>query len=150
MKTAKWAFLLAIASVSADRVASVAADESGFVVIVNAENPATRLSRAQIAEYYLKKDRTWPDGSPVRFFDRRDDFKDRRSFLQDLVKKSPREVDLYWIGQKLYTGDSAPTQLATDSMVISLVSRFKGAIGYVSAESASAPGVKKIEISEDR
>ena len=40
----------------------VAAQESGYVVIVNAANPATRLTTGDIARLFLRKTRRWPDG----------------------------------------------------------------------------------------
>ena len=64
-----------------------------------------------------------------------------------MVGKSSREVELYWIGQKLYSGESAPVRVASDSLVVRFVSRFKGAIGFVSKpEAAAYPGIRRIEV----
>jgi ABC-type phosphate transport system substrate-binding protein len=123
------------------------ADDISF--IVNAQNPLVELSDVQISNYFLKKNRQWPNGIPVRFFDHMNDKEERKIFLQNYVKKSSREVELYWIGQKLYTGNSAPLQITSDFMMANVVARFPGAIGYVSSSFTSAPGVKKITVNRD-
>jgi ABC-type phosphate transport system substrate-binding protein len=120
-----------------------------FIVIVNDKNPVNEISASTLAHFFLKETNQWSNGTPVRFFDQREDSELHRFFLNDILKKSPRELELYWIGQKLYTGSRAPLQLGTDTMMSSMVSRFPGAIGYVSPTFTGAPGVKKIELKKD-
>lgn len=120
-----------------------------IVVIVNEKNPQTEISRSTLSRYYFKEIRQWPHGIPVRFFDQRDDAEVRSVFLQSILKKTSREVELFWIGQKLYTGNRAPLQIGSDSMMASMVSRFPGAVGYVSPSFTGAPGVKRIEIKKE-
>lgn len=116
----------------------------GIALIVNAENPVVTLSRSQVTDFFLKKNKRWADGVPVRFFDRADGTDERKQFLRDFVQKSSRDIELYWIGQKLYSGHSAPSQIASDSMVEIMVSRFPGALGYVSESYELTKPVKKI------
>jgi len=118
-------------------------------IIVNDQNPASEITVQQLQNFFLKKNREWSNGQAVRFFDRRDDSPERSIFLKEVVHKSSREVELYWIGQKLYSGNTAPIQVSTDSMMASMVSRFPGAIGYVSPNFQGAPGVKKLVIKKD-
>jgi ABC-type phosphate transport system substrate-binding protein len=125
---------------------SPAHSAGGVSIIVNVANSVSNLTPDQIADYFMKKTRRWADGTPVRFFDHRDDSEVRNEFLDDVLGKTAREMDLYWIGQKLYSGSSAPTQVPSDSMMVALVSRFPGAIGYVSADYSPGVRVKKIEI----
>lgn len=120
-----------------------------LIIIVNDKNPLTEISRSTLARYYFKEIRQWPDGVPVRFFDQRDDAEVRNVFLEKVLKKSSREVELFWIGQKLYTGNRAPLQIGSDSMMASMVSRFPGAVGYVSPAFTGAAGVKRIEIKKE-
>lgn len=117
-------------------------------VIVNEQNPVESISRTQLNDYYLKKTKEWPSGQSVKFFDRGDGSSERHSFLKSFVRKSQREIELYWIGQKLYTGNSAPTQIPSETMLAALVSRFPGAISYVSESFPGAKGVKKIKVTE--
>lgn len=123
------------------------ADEITF--IVNEQNPTLELTDVQVTNYFFKKVRQWPNGVPVKFFDQMNDKEERKSFLKDYMKRTSRDVELYWIGQKLYTGNSAPLQITSDFMMANVVARFPGAIGYVSSSFQGAPGVKKITVVRD-
>ena len=124
----------------------ISAQTDSIAIIVNSQNPVQKLSAGQVADFFLKKKREWDDGTLVRFIDYTEDVEDRKTFLSVFVKKTQREVDLYWIGQKLYTGDSAPQQLSSSSMMTALVGRLKGAIGYVPNSMPLPKGVKKVDI----
>lgn len=119
------------------------------VVIVNESNRLQSISKDQLRDFFLKKTKSWPDGSPVKFFDRRDESKERNVFLKKYIERSAREIDTYWIGQKLYTGQSAPTQVNNDSMTMALISRFPGAISYVSEDVPLKSGVRKVEVTKE-
>ncbi|MFL5786131.1 MAG: substrate-binding domain-containing protein [Bacteriovoracaceae bacterium] len=118
-------------------------------VIVNSQNPATSITRTQLADFFLKKVKLWPNGTSMRFFDRMDSSDLRKDFLHDYVRKSQRDVELYWIGQKLYSGHSAPSQISSDNLMEIMVSRFPGAIGYVSKDFVPTRPVKKIPVTEE-
>jgi ABC-type phosphate transport system substrate-binding protein len=118
-------------------------------IIVNVSNPINEITDEQLAHFFTKRTRTWPNGTPVRFFDHRDESETRKIFLNTVLRRSARDVELFWIGQKLYTGNSAPMQISSDTMVASMVSRFPGAIGYVSSSFNGATGVKKITLRKE-
>lgn len=120
-----------------------------IVVIVNESNPLQSISKDQLRDYFLKKTKTWPDGSPVKFFDRREESRERNLFLNNFIERSSREVETFWIGQKLYTGHSAPTQVSSDSMTMALIARFPGAISYLSSEVPLKSGLKKIQVTKE-
>ncbi len=117
-----------------------------IVFIVNQKNPLTKIGQKELLGYFMKKDRTWPDGTAVRFFDHRDDNKSRDVFLKKFVGKTLREVELYWIGEKIYTGHIAPIQITSDSMMARMVGRFPGGVGYVSKKFRLPKDVKYIEV----
>lgn len=115
------------------------------VFIVNSENPATKLSAADLRDYYFKRKRRWANGESVRFMDRtigplRDDF------LKNYIEKTNSDVELFWIGQKLYSGDSAPLKESSDIATMNFVGSLKGAIGYVSDTLVLKKTVKAIKI----
>lgn len=118
-----------------------------FVVIVNAGTAVSSINATELADFYLKKKKQWADGTAVRFVDRTLGSPERTAFLSKVVKKTPSEVELFWVGQKLYTGNSAPLKVTSDSMVVQFVSAFKGAVGFVSAAGAEgAKGVKTLKV----
>lgn len=120
-----------------------AQDPIEIVFIVNSENPAEEISIADIRDYYYKIKKKWPNGESVRFIDRSAQGV-RETFLKKILQKSNSDVELFWIGQKLYTGNSAPLRELSDRATIQFVASFKGAIGYISA--GSALNVKNIKI----
>lgn len=130
-------------------VSTVALAQSEIKFIVNASNPVSSITNEQVQDFYQKRVRVWPDGIPLRFFDRKEGTPERKIFISQYIKKTPRKIDQYWIGQKLYSGDSAPTQLPSDSLTVALVSRFSGGIGYVSGDFKGATGVKIIEVKDE-
>lgn len=130
-------------------VCSFPAFAQGIRVITHESNPYTSLTKAQLRDFFMKKSKHWPNGTPVKFFDRTDGSAERAVFLREIIHKSQREVETFWIGQKLYSGHSAPTQLATDSMTASMISRFPGAIGYVSEGHEAGKGTKFVELIGD-
>lgn len=120
-----------------------------IVVITNEKNPVTTIKLSQLEDYFMKRNRQWPNGDPVRFFDHRDENENRKVFLKKFIKKTSREIELYWIGEKIYTGNIAPIQITSDSMMASMVARFPGGIGYVSSKFKLPKQVKRVEIKKD-
>ncbi len=125
-----------------------AARAEELAMIVNSQNSINTISQTQVSDFFLKKAKQWPGGTTVRFFDRSDTSELRKSFIRSYIHKSSRDIELYWIGQKLYSGLSAPSQLSSDNMTEIMVSRFSGAIGYVSKEYEITRPVKKISVTE--
>lgn len=149
MRGFRWAGAALILAIALH--AAHASAEEKLVFVVNAKNPVSSLPSREIVEFFLKKRTRWPDGTPVRFIDWRAGSAARRQFLQDFVDKSPREIELYWIGQKLYSGNSAPITVTSGPMVLAFVSRFEGAIGYLPASQLEdSPEVKRIEVAPNR
>lgn len=113
-------------------VAARAQEEPGYVVIVNEDNPATRLSRDALSRMFLKQVTWWPDGVPVRPVDLDYDSGTRRRFSETVIQRSTRAVRSHW-QQAIFSGRSVPPPvLATDEEVVAYVNRHRGAIGYVS------------------
>jgi ABC-type phosphate transport system substrate-binding protein len=117
--------------------------------IVNSSNPITTLTEGQLQDFFLKRARQWPDGTPVRFFDRQSGSEERKEFLLRYIEKSSRQIDQHWIGQKLFSGDSSPTQVHSDALTVALVSRFMGGLGYVGKDFKGASGVKVISVKDE-
>lgn len=118
-------------------------------VIVNAQNSVTSIKRSELNDYFMKRERKWPNGDAVRFYDFRDENLSRVVFLKNVVQKTSREIELFWIGEKIYTGNIAPIQVTTDSMMTSMVSRFPGGIGYVNSKIKLPKTVKRIKLVQD-
>jgi ABC-type phosphate transport system substrate-binding protein len=123
--------------------------ENDIKFIINTANPNTSLTESQLQDFFLKRVRQWPDGTPVRFFDRQTGSEERKRFLSHYIEKTSRQIDQHWIGQKLFSGDSSPTQVYSDALAVALVSRFVGGIGYVGKDFKGASGVKVISVKDE-
>jgi ABC-type phosphate transport system substrate-binding protein len=122
-----------------------AADD--LVFVVNSQNAVSNLTLSELRDFYFKRRRTWPDGTAVRFIDAGDQTNARRIFLGRYLERSAKDINLYWIGQKLYSGDSAPLQESSDAMIVQFVGSLKGAIGYVSDSSVvTGKDVKTVKV----
>lgn len=139
-------FILII-SLSISLNAIAAAD---IVVIVNKKNALSSIKISELEDFFMKRTRNWANGDMIRFFDHRDENINRNLFLNKFVQKTSREIELYWIGEKIYTGNIAPIKVSSDSMMSSMVSRFPGGIGYVSSKYKLPDTVKAIEITKDK
>lgn len=129
-------FILFITILSISGMPTAFAAEAGseeLVFIVNGNNPVNEISANDIRDYYFKRKRQWPTGESVRFIDRSLTSRIHDQFVRRILRKSNSDVELFWIGQKLYTGDSAPLRETSDTSTIQFVSTFRGAIGYVSS-----------------
>ena len=120
------------------------------IFIVNIENTSEQISPRDISDFYFKRKRQWPNGESVRFIDRTPTIRIRDNFLKSILNKTQTEVELFWIGQKLYSGDSAPLRESSDTATLQFVSTFKGAIGYISTDVVlTGKNVKTIKVLDD-
>jgi ABC-type phosphate transport system substrate-binding protein len=103
-----------------------------FVIVVNAKNPSSALTRDFIADAFLKKATRWDDGETIRPVDLGPGSGVRREFTSDVLKRSVAAVRSYW-QQRIFSGrDVPPPELASDEAVLIYVQRNRGAIGYLS------------------
>ena len=135
--------------VPAAPAASAAAVARGFVVIANAANPATTLSKADVMRIFLKKMRVWPGGGPpAEPVDQRDLSPARKEFLSAVLGKDAAGMNAYWQSQ-LFVGRTTPPPVkASDADVIAFVAATRGGIGYVSAGETLPATVKAITLGD--
>ena len=123
-----------------------AVGQESFAVIVNAANPVSSLTRAQVSDIFMKRLTEWPGGggavhpvdlpavSPVR-----------DAFSRAIHARPGGAVASYW-GQQLFSGRGVPPpQRPADRGVVEFVRGDAGAIGYVST-GAIPPDVKVLRV----
>jgi ABC-type phosphate transport system substrate-binding protein len=116
---------------------SLAAKSEEIVVIVNPQNPATRMFKEQAAQFFLGKSSMFtpvdlPAASPVR-----------AQFYQKVTEKDMGEVKAIW-SKLVFTGKaSAPKEYRTSADVKKAVAADPNAIGYIE-KSALDGSVKAI------
>lgn len=112
---------------------AAAARAQGFKVVVNATNPTSKLSRQEVAAFFLKKVDKWSSGAAAVPVDLAEGAPARDAFTRQVLGKSLATVRAYW-NQMVFSGRNVPPpEKPTDADVVAYVKATPGAIGYVSA-----------------
>ncbi len=127
--------------------AAPAAADSGYVVIVNAGNPATAASRREVSRWFLRQASAWGDGARVAPVDQPKSSPVREAFTREVLGRSVDAVSSYWV-QAIYSGrEVPPPEKMGDAEVVAYVRATPGGIGYVSP-GAALDGVKRLAIKD--
>jgi ABC-type phosphate transport system substrate-binding protein len=103
----------------------------GFKVVVHPSNPATSISRDELAQIFLKKSTSWPGGKRAVPVDQTEGSTARIAFSRAVLQKSVSEVKAYW-QQQIFSGRSVPpVEKTSDGQVLSFVVGNELAVGYV-------------------
>ena len=123
--------LAIVFGILAAQVPARAQRDEGFLVVVNASNPATSISREQLSQIFLKRVERWPNGAPVDPIDLAPSAPPRVAFTTAIHHKAVRAVRTFW-QQQIYSGrDVPPPEKETEQDVIAYVRSHPGAVGYV-------------------
>lgn len=120
--------------------------QASFVVVVNATNPASSISRTQLAALFTKKELSWSNGSPAFPVDLPADDPTREAFTEAVHGKTPQAIRAYW-QQQIFSGrEVPPPERDSDEEVLAYVRSTVGAVGYVRPTARLGPGVKVLGI----
>ena len=102
-----------------------------YEVIVPSDRPDEAVDRVFLADAFLKKVTTWPDGELIRPVDQTAGSPTRKSFTEDVLRRSVEAVKSYW-QQRIFAGrDVPPPELDGNDDVVAYVAAHPGAVGYV-------------------
>jgi ABC-type phosphate transport system substrate-binding protein len=123
---------------------AVAAAAADYAVVANKGVAAGSLSRSDAQAIFLGEKTKWDDGKQIKIAVLEAGGA-HKSFLQDVVSKTPSQFDSYW-KKMVFTGKAAaPKSFGDAQSLIEFVSGNSGAVGYVAAGSAGG-SVKTISI----
>ena len=111
-----------------------------LVVIVNTANPQATLDAKAVKSHFLKSVAAWGNGEKVRPVDSSGDAAARAAFVSKVLGMSPADFERYWLEKQYASAENPPTKAPDDASVIKLVKAFKGGIGFVSKDAATAAG----------
>jgi ABC-type phosphate transport system substrate-binding protein len=116
-----------------------------YEVIVNSSNSTNSADREFLADAFLKKITSWPNGQTIRPVDLPPSSPIRRRFTEEVLRRSVAEVKGYW-QQRIFSGrDVPPPELDTDDDIVKYVTKNEGAVGYVST-GANLNGAKILAV----
>ena len=102
-----------------------------FVVIVNNANPVTSLSTVELRRIFMKQSRMWPHGEPMVPVDWDSTHYMRSVFSKDVLNRTVREMQEYWVQQSMTQGMTPPSTQRSARAVLRFVASVPGAISYV-------------------
>ena len=115
-------------------------------VIVHATNALDSITKAKVADLFLKRVTRWENGRPVTPVDQSEKSPVRAAFSKDLLGKEVVWVKSYW-QKMIFSGRATPpAEVSSDSQVLELLRTNPDAIGYVSDTTAIPAGVKPLTV----
>lgn len=117
-----------------------------YVVVVNAANPVTSLSKSTVNDVFLKRVVRWDDGQPTAPVNLDRASATRDAFSRAVHGKSAAAVESYWQGQIFAGKETPPPTRSSDAEVLAFVRGKPSAIGYVSASASLGADVKVVKV----
>ena len=120
--------------------------DAPFLLVVNRSSAVTTLRREEVSAIFMKRTRSWRDGTEIVPIDRPARSPLRERFSRSIHGKSVAFVTRYW-QRLIFAGRAVPPQEApTDAAVLALVQANRGAIGYIDAATPPGDAVKVIAV----
>jgi hypothetical protein len=135
--------LICLTSLVCVRVAEAQAED--VAVVVNDNNPMTKMSRAELRRIFAGEERSWASGLPIKVFVRLPGTHERGAMLK-LLGLRESEYKQYWTSQ-VFRGEvqAAPFTLPSNGMQREALVAYPGAVALVSLEDVK-PGMKVLRI----
>lgn len=107
---------------------------SELVVIVNPQSGVEQLSKAEVVNIFMGRQRKLPSGATALAIDLASQNTEKKHFYARLVGKELAEINSYW-ARLIFSGQgSPPRQAETAEEVLDIIENNKGAIGYLERE----------------
>ena len=134
-------FLSSFVALGTIFAANLSAEE--IAIIVNEEGPLTQISEAEIKEIYLGNIKFMGGVAIAPLHYSEGLVKD--AFLASIVKMNSKKYRLYWTKKIFQEGGHVPAVQNSFQLIVSFVSKNKGAIGYVlRTELTDMKGIKVV------
>jgi ABC-type phosphate transport system substrate-binding protein len=104
-----------------------------IVVIANKSVGVAKVTRDDLRPIFQTKKDTWPDGTPAKPFNLPDNNGTRQGFDVAVLGLEPDRVARYWIDRKIRGGERPPQTAPSSAVMLKVVAKTAGAVGYVEA-----------------
>lgn len=124
-------------------IPAVAAAADDIVVIVNQKTDVNKMSRDEVINIFLGRNRQLPSGVTALPLDLPGTSPEREQFYSRLTGKSMSEINAYW-ARLIFSGRASPPSLVhSQEEAMQMVADNRSAMGYV-ARNKVTPSVKII------
>lgn len=123
-------FLAALAALGLLGLPTTASAGAGLVVIVNAKNGET-LGVPEVAAIFTTRRQAWRSGERIVPFNYPPRHEVRAEFDQLALGMDPDAAARYWIDRKIRGGSAPPKQVSSGQLIVRLVAKMPGGVGYV-------------------
>ena len=123
---------------------SSTAGSNELLVIVNAQNPVTRLAATDLRPIFQTRKSKWESGALVEPVNLPEKSPQRQAFDRVVLGFDPETTVRYWIDRKVRGEARPPKRLATPTAVLAHVASSPGGIGYLPADGTVGAGVKVV------
>jgi ABC-type phosphate transport system substrate-binding protein len=104
------------------------------VVVVSSENPVQSLSYAELADIYLGRMHSFPNGESVVPVDQRENSPTHHEFYSRYLGRTPALIKAHW-SKLIFSGRGQPPRTVTDDKAVAeFVAGNHHAIGYLTPE----------------
>lgn len=120
--------------------------DDSFHVIVHPSSAVSSLTRAELSAIFMRRTRSWPDGTEVQPVEPPSRSNVREEFSRAIHGKSVAYVTRYW-HRVIFSGRGVPpAELPSDAAVIAFVRTHRGAIGYIDRDTPPGDDVKILAV----
>ena len=117
-------------------------------VVVHATNALDTITKAKVADLFLKRVTRWENGRAVTPVDQSEKSAARAAFSKELLGKEVLWVKSYW-QKMIFSGRATPpAELSSDSQVLELIRTNADAIGYIGESTPVPAGVKTLTVKD--
>jgi len=136
--------LACVALLASARFSQAGADNDAILVIAHKDVATGVMTRDDLRPIFQTKKNTWPDGASVKAFNLPEADSVRRGFDAAVLGLDPARVVRYWIDRKIRGGDRPPQNAPSAAVMLKVVGKTPGAIGYVDSKLALDASVKVV------
>ena len=119
-----------------------------LAIVVHPDGPAKELSSADAEAIFSARKRFWDSGERILPFNLPPNHDLRVLFDRAVLHMSPDEVAKYWIDERVRGGNRPPKQVPSPALMLAVVAKLQGAIGYVPLSSVHRD-VRVIAVGKD-
>lgn len=113
------------------RAAAEDARTDDIAIIVHPDARVSALDRAELEAIFTTRRRFWPGGKRIAAFNLPPRQPTRAAFDRVVLGRDPGEVGRFWVDRSIRGGARPPRSASDPRLMVRVVSRVPGSIGYV-------------------